>query len=373
MPTLKGSDSLKILVVEDDFVSRSVIQSAVVKLGHECQAAEDGHGGWEAFQASPFQVIISDWMMPGMDGLELCRRVRGFKAEEYCYFIILSSLDKRQHVLEGLRAGADDYLTKPLEFDELQARLISADRVTSLHRNLLNAQLQAAQANKLAAVGQLAAGVAHELNTPLGAIRLHLEGALRKLDNVERVEKKLNSSLRAVDGMRQIVSQLLNYSVNAPASEHRADLSTVVTDTLGLIKPQFKDSVVEVTTELEEGVMVKFSPPELQQVLINLLTNARDAVMAEGGRGPGITIRVARAGDMGQLQVCDEGSGIADNVLPRIFDPFFSTKAVGSGTGLGLSVSKSLVEKNGGRLSASSQPGQDTVFKVEIPLLGDEA
>ncbi len=364
---------MKILVVEDDFVSRRVIQSAVVKLGHDCEAAEDGEGGWKAFQSSPFQVIISDWMMPGMDGLELCRRVREFKAEEYCYFIILSSLDKRQHVLEGLRAGADDYLTKPLEFDELQARLISAERVTSLHRHLLNAQLQAAQANKLAAVGQLAAGVAHELNTPLGAIRLHLEGALRKLDNVERVEKKLNSSLRAVDGMRRIVSQLLNYSVNAPATDQRADLARVVTDTLGLLRPQLKNTEVELVTDLEEEVVVQFPPPELQQVLINLLTNARDAVTSEGSRGPRVEILVRSQNGRGTLQVRDQGPGIAENVFPRLFDPFFSTKAVGSGTGLGLSVSKSLVEKNQGQLSARSEPGQDTVFTIELPLVEEES
>ena len=132
---------MKILVAEDDAVSRTILRRAVEKLGHECLVAEDGRAAWETFRSEPWvDVIISDWMMPDVDGLELCRMVReeerGSRGRAYTYFIFLTALGDRDHLLMGLEAGADDYLSKPLDRDELGMRLISADRVTELHRQL---------------------------------------------------------------------------------------------------------------------------------------------------------------------------------------------------------------------------------------------
>jgi len=128
---------LKILIAEDDTVSRTILKRAVEKFGHECLAAEDGEKAWELYREAPdVDAIISDWMMPGMDGLELCRKVRDEERGGYTYFIFLTALGDRAHLLMGLEAGADDYLSKPLDRDELQVRLISALRVTQLHRRL---------------------------------------------------------------------------------------------------------------------------------------------------------------------------------------------------------------------------------------------
>ncbi|HEX2182857.1 MAG TPA: diguanylate cyclase [Rubrobacteraceae bacterium] len=128
---------MKILIAEDDTVSRTILKRAVEKFGHECLAAEDGEKAWELYRETPdVDAIISDWMMPGMDGLELCRKVRDEERGGYTYFIFLTALGDRDHLLMGLEAGADDYLSKPLDRDELQVRLISALRVTQLHRRL---------------------------------------------------------------------------------------------------------------------------------------------------------------------------------------------------------------------------------------------
>jgi two-component system cell cycle response regulator len=128
---------LKILIAEDDAVSRTILRRAVEKLGHECLAASDGEEAWGLYKENPdIDVIISDWMMPGVDGLELCRGVRSDGREGYTYFIFLTALGDREHLLQGLEAGADDYLSKPLDRDELGMRLTSALRVTELHRRL---------------------------------------------------------------------------------------------------------------------------------------------------------------------------------------------------------------------------------------------
>ena len=128
---------MRILIAEDDTVSRTILRRAVEKFGHECLAAAGGEEAWALYKENPdLDVIISDWMMPGMDGLELCRLVRGDERDTYTYFIFLTALGDREHLLMGLEAGADDYLSKPLDRDELQVRLISAARVTALHRRL---------------------------------------------------------------------------------------------------------------------------------------------------------------------------------------------------------------------------------------------
>jgi type IV pilus assembly protein PilB len=128
---------LKVLIAEDDNVSRTVLKKTVEKLGHECLAAEDGLKAWEAYQNTPeVDVIISDWMMPNMDGLELCRRVRGLDRDDYTFFIYLTALGGKEHLLEGMQAGADEYLTKPLDGEQLRTKLIVASRVTSLHRHM---------------------------------------------------------------------------------------------------------------------------------------------------------------------------------------------------------------------------------------------
>ena len=128
---------MKILIAEDDAVSRTILRRALEKLGHGCLAASDGEEAWGLYKENPdIDVIISDWMMPGVDGLELCRRVRDHGREGYTYFIFLTALGDREHLLQGLEAGADDYLSKPLDRDELGMRLTSALRVTELHRRL---------------------------------------------------------------------------------------------------------------------------------------------------------------------------------------------------------------------------------------------
>jgi two-component system, cell cycle response regulator len=128
---------LRILIAEDDAVSRTILKRAVEKLGHEVLAAEDGLEAWEFFQREPeLDLIISDWMMPGIDGPELCRRVREANGAWYTFFVFLTALGDKEHLIEGMQAGADDYLAKPLDREQLQVRLIAASRVNSLHRQL---------------------------------------------------------------------------------------------------------------------------------------------------------------------------------------------------------------------------------------------
>lgn len=140
---------MKVLIAEDDPVSLTILQRSIEKLGQECLTAEDGEHAWQIYQQTPgIDVVISDWMMPDMDGPELCRRIREEEDNGYTYFIFLTALADKEHLLKGLEAGADDYLSKPLDRKELQVRLISASRVTSLHRRLADQNKELEQLNR---------------------------------------------------------------------------------------------------------------------------------------------------------------------------------------------------------------------------------
>jgi DNA-binding response OmpR family regulator len=127
---------MKILIAEDDAVSRRILEKVLINWGHAVTACEGGAEAWGHLEKGEFRLIISDWMMPEFDGLELCRRVRSQKRKEYCYFILLTARTGHQNYMEGMDAGADDYLTKPFNFDELKARLRVAERILSLQSDI---------------------------------------------------------------------------------------------------------------------------------------------------------------------------------------------------------------------------------------------
>ena len=133
---------MRILIAEDDPVSRLILQSAVEQFNHECLVADDGHEAWALLQSEPVDVVISDRIMPGLDGLELCRRMRAETWDGYRYFIFLTALNERTELVAGIEAGADDYLFKPLNPDELHVRLLVASRITRLHRQLTEQQVE---------------------------------------------------------------------------------------------------------------------------------------------------------------------------------------------------------------------------------------
>ena len=138
---------MKILIADDMATPRLILRRALETLGHDCVVAEDGDEAWAKFQSSSPDVVISDWMMPGMDGDELCRRVRSDPQAPYAYFILVTSLDDRSHMVAGMEAGADDYLTKPYDPEALATRLIAAERITALHRRLAGQQTELERLN----------------------------------------------------------------------------------------------------------------------------------------------------------------------------------------------------------------------------------
>lgn len=232
------------------------------------------------------------------------------------------------------------------------------------------ARAQLVQSSKMAAVGQLAAGVAHELNTPLGALQIAVEGALKALDkdSPEKAESRLKKGLLSAHQLKKIVAKLLFYSRDVAIEEKETDLNEVIERTLELVGNQLALDDIEFETQLGEVDMVLANQNEIQQVVINLLTNAKDAVLARPDDGPKrITLTTSDHARAVELAVEDTGIGMDEETRKKIFQPFFTTKEAGKGTGLGLSVTKELVEKHGGAVRVTSNPIEGTRFVLRLP------
>jgi signal transduction histidine kinase len=238
---------------------------------------------------------------------------------------------------------------------------------SQLRQQQLQAQAHLAQSSKLASVGQLAAGIAHEINTPLGSINLNLDLALRNLQKPAEAEKRLLKSKEMIAAAREIIEKLLTFSRHDPDSgagpTTSADLNLVVEQTLSLFGQSLDLQGIELKTQLQSGLpAAPMVVNQIQQVLLNLLLNARDAVRL-GGR-PEILIATATQPGWVGLAVSDGGPGLDESIRERIFDPFFTTKPVGQGTGLGLTVARQIMQAHQGRLEVKTTP---TTFELWLP------
>ncbi len=241
-----------------------------------------------------------------------------------------------------------------------QSTVIIIDDVTE--RTELESQLR--QAEKLSSIGLLAAGVAHEVNTPLTGISSYVQMLQRKMPETDPRRAILEKIEKQTFRASQIVNNLLNFSRQDTGELRRVDLNDVVHDTLALAEIQLRRQNIRVSTELDEDVVpVMGDPIKLQQVLMNLVLNARDA-MPEGGE---LRIMTRQRNGDAILQVHDTGSGISQEHIDKVYDPFFTTKGVGKGTGLGLSVSYGIIQEHRGTITVESDPGHGTTFRISLP------
>ncbi len=286
-----------------------------------------------------------------------------------------------------------------------ESELISLQRANqelrALNDNLRSAQDQVLQSERLASIGQLAAGVAHEINNPIGyvfsnfsTLETYLERLFEMLEAYEQAESELGGSATAVklatlrarveldflkqdipmlmgeskEGLsrvRKIVQDLKDFSrVDTHQEWVRASLHQGVDSTLNIVANEIK---YRADVRREYGTLpdIECLPSELNQVFLNLLVNAAHAIGPERGL---IVVRSGDAGDEVWVEVEDNGSGIAPEHLPRVFDPFFTTKPVGRGTGLGLSLAYGIVKKHHGRIDLRSEPGRGSCFRVTLPV-----
>ena len=259
------------------------------------------------------------------------------------------------HIMDDLRATTQEMELREQELREKQVQLV--------------------QAGKLATLGELTTGVAHELNNPLNNIGLFIGNVIDQIELGEhekgRVLHDLREAIEQVGKATEIISHLRTFGRAASVSFEAVDVNEVLERALKLMQEQLRLREIELELDLvERPPVVLGNPIQLEQVFINLVANARDALA--GAERKWIRIRSERRDDMVVLTFSDSGPGIAPGLEGRIFDPFVTTKEVGAGTGLGLSITYGIIREHGGSIRLAAEPGAGAVFVVELPIATDE-
>ena len=261
------------------------------------------------------------------------------------------------HIMDDLRKTTEEIKQRENELTEKQEQLV--------------------QAGKLATLGELTTGVAHELNNPLNNIGLFLGNAIDRIDlgawEKDQILGELHHAMQQVGKATEIISHLRTFGRAAPVSRELVPIKVVVERSILLIQEQLRLRQIKVELDLcSEDPLVIGNPIQLEQVFLNLLTNARDAVSNQ----PRKLIQIQCYVDQHKVKLafCDSGPGIAAGLEQRIFDPFFTTKEVGAGTGLGLSITYSIIKEHQGTITvAKPRPGEGAIFLIELPLVGNKS
>jgi two-component system NtrC family sensor kinase len=250
------------------------------------------------------------------------------------------------------------------------ARDISERKHAEEDKQRMEQQVQLA--GRLAAVGELAAGVAHELNNPLAAVQAYAQFLTSQSVLDDSIRGDLETIYKEAQRASRITSNLLSFARTHKPEKSLMSVNEALEKTLELHAYRMRVNNIEVSTELDPGLPLTLADfHQLQQVFVNLITNAEQAMTAAHGEGS-LSIRTRKAGDLIQVTFTDNGPGIAKENLKQIFDPFYTTKEVGKGTGLGLGICYGIVEAHSGRLYARSEPGKGSTFVVEIPIVTEK-
>ncbi|MCT7951756.1 response regulator [Ancylothrix sp. C2] len=445
-----NADKMDILVVDDTPINLRLLSNLLNERGYEVRKAISGKLALLAAASHPPDLILLDIMMPEMDGYEVCQQLKASPITCDVPVIFLSALDDVADKMKAFDCGGADYITKPFQVKEVMARvenqltilqqkkqlkaqniwlqkeiqerqetelLLKAQRekFQEALQELKRTQSQLVQTEKMSSLGQLVAGLAHEINNPvtfiggninhayqymqdlmdlIGLYQVEyphqtpaIEEALELLDLAYvkgDLEKIIESMKVGVERIRNIIRSLQNFSRLDQAQVKPVDLHEGIDSTLILLQSRLINesgkSKIQVVKRFAELPRITCYPAEINQVFMNILANAIDALEEAIQKGffvdknPLITVCTKlEENDLVVVNISDNGMGISEEVKNQIFNPFFTTKPVGRGTGLGLSISYSIVvEAHGGQLNCFSIPGQGAEFKIALPLNVDK-
>ena len=417
-----------ILVVDDNPTNIQVLFDVLSEIGYRVAIAKSGEAALQRVQSYHPDIILLDVMMPGIDGFETCQRLKADSATRDIPVIFMTALSDSVDKVKGLSLGAVDYITKPIQHEEALARirvhLQLRESQKSLQQqtielsqaleDLKQAQVQLVQSEKMSSLGQMMAGVAHEINNPVTFIHANLAPAKEHIKDLlnfidlyrqyhpqphpqiqewmEEVDidylqadlPKLVDSLKmGSDRIRKLVLSLSNFSRMDESGTQVVDLHEGIDSTLLILqhrlKPRPEHPGIQVVRDYGQLPNVECYPSQLNQVFMNVLGNAIDALEErDQKRSPDdmrvnpskISIRTEQLQNEAiAISIADNGCGIEEKVCSQLFEPFFTTKPIGKGTGLGLSISYQIVtQKHSGKIYCQSTPGASTEFTIQIPV-----
>ncbi|MCL6751122.1 hybrid sensor histidine kinase/response regulator [Nostoc sp. CCCryo 231-06] len=431
--TLDFPEHSSILVVDDTTTNLGIVFNILTNIGFNVTTENNGESAIKQVEYNPPDLILLDVVMPGIDGFETCKRLKKNSATCDIPVIFMTADSDTDSKVKGLNIGAVDYITKPFHEEELLARIKTHLQLRNLTKNLeervtertaalsralkdlQESQLQLVQTEKMSALGELVAGVAHEINNPVGFIHGNLQHAsayFQDMINIINLYQQhypnpvpeIKEEIAAIDlkymlsdlpnlisSMKEGVQRIRDISISLRTFS-RADSDRKVScnihdgidSTIMILKHRLKASEhhpdIQVIRDYDNLPEIECFIGQLNQVFMNLLANAIDALEESNIGRTYIEIEANPNQVLIQtslienkkhilIRIKDNGVGMSSDVQQKIFDHLFTTKAVGQGTGLGLSIARQIVvEKHGGTLEVNSAPGQGSEFIIKLPI-----
>lgn len=407
----------RILIVDDNPTNRRVLVGSLGKVGYAVKEAVDGIQALELAEDWAPDLILLDVNMPGLDGFEVCELLKANARHAAVPVIFLTALNTPEDVERAFSVGGSDYVTKPFHLSEVKARTLVHLRLRRAERELVQAHKDLLQTKKLESLTRLTNGIAHELHTPiqfvgdnlrflgetfLGVTKLllgaqtlaksardcpactgagaELENACEELDldfMVAEIPAAVEQSLGGLQRMGDIIEALKESTNSSGESKRTVAVAEIIEGAVASSRPEW-EGVAELETSLDPHLAVLLCQPEnLVRVLHQLIQNAAQAIACAADAGPSakgrITVSTRLDGATAELAVSDTGPGIPDEIRERVFDPFFTTRDVGQGTGNGLCIARRMVVGgHQGTLDFRTEVGVGTTFVIRIPIAAGE-
>jgi two-component system, NtrC family, sensor kinase len=396
----------KILMVDDESSNIIVLESALKQANYSCiTSTTDSRKAASLYQELKPDLVLLDLRMPHLDGFQVIEQIKQIENDDsYAPILVLTAESDPSVRLKALQFGARDFLSKPLDLSEVLCRIQNILEVRLLNKNLgaqkdfveqrvlertadlklANQQLkkeiaerersekelqnvnqQLLHVEKLSALGQLAASIAHEFNNPLMGIRNTLEQVQQGTTMEDSLKELVELSINESNRIMNLAHQLKDFYRPTSGTPQPLNLHNAIDDMLMLKKNDFNKENIQLTKEYVECLPdVRVVEDQFKQVILNLLQNSNEACK----KGGAITIRTKVLNSNVEVEIEDTGQGIKQQHMEKIFDPFFTTKGEVKGTGLGLSVSYGIIKKHGGDLKVRSTEGRGTQSIITLPI-----
>lgn len=429
---------MKILVVDDDRFNLTVANNFIKETSIECQVTSCNNPleVKKLMDENNFDIILLDIVMPGMDGTDVLKQIRSNPEYDNVQILMLTSLTDSNSFKKCFEYGADDYINKPIKDVEFFARFKAAVKTRNnalmlkemferikkqnkdlkeLNKTLKDTQFHMIQKEKLAAIGELAAGVAHEINNPLGYVGSNLEVLSNFVLRIQRMITEYrdlvqsvvaNNNIMEINEINQIITNLKELETKLKVNFVLKELEEIISDSRdgvnrvskivkslqNFAKTGFEDEMIlnDLNIIIDEAILllnndlknvasiekkygvipnILCNRSQMGQVMLSLITNSLQAIRSQNRLDGEIVIETFKEKDMVCCSITDDGPGIEESIINKIFDPFFTTKEIGSATGIGLSISYDIiVKKYNGEFNVESIPGKKTIFTFKFPI-----
>lgn len=379
-----------VLIAEDEPDVRMLLVSQLTD--YQVLVAKDGLEALALAKEYQPDLILLDWMMPGLDGLEVCKLIREDSVLERIPVVILTARVDEESKLAALEAGVNDFLNKPFVATELRLRIRNLLLSSEFERDaveksealgvaindLKESESMLVQAEKLSSLGQMSAGIIHEINNPLNYAKTNLYSlrTFSKLlpeDDVEDFKEILSDVEEGVERVVQIVQDLRSFAVKDKAQYTETSLAAIVATSARLLGNRL--SQVGYQSTVADHIMIEGNSNQLCQVFVNFLQNSLDALSEVGRENSDGFIKLSceEGRDWVSLHLRDNGSGISEENQKKIFEPFFTSKDIGHGMGLGLSICYRILNQHGVKIDIKSKIGEGTHFTLNFPIILDDS